>query len=306
MKFIPAGVIPAALMPFTPDMEPDFPTLHEHLLDLAGTEGVTGICVNGHASEVTACTPDEQASILEKAVEVVGGRLPVISGVYSESSLEAARHAKRWQALGAAALLVVPPPAFGKGAQLRPEMVMDHYMRIADGSDLPLIVFQYAGAQAFSLQTLCRLADEIPTVRAVKDYCGDPVLHEDTVRHLQESSRRVAVLTAHSSWLLQSLALGCAGILSGAGSTIAGLQAQLFAAMQTGDMASARTLNERMDVLNKAFYRPPMADQHNRMKEAQVMLGKFPNATVRPPLMKLPESDIDNLRRALRESKLIR
>lgn len=305
LKFQAAGIVPAALMPFTPDMELDLPGFRRHLQDLVAVRGVTAVCVNGHASEVMSCTEEEQAQILSASVEEIGGRVPVVGGLWSESSITAAKQARRWEQLGASALLVVPPVAFGKGAQQRPEMVLDHYRRIADASDLPLIVFQYAGPQQFSIATLCKLADTIPTVRAVKDYCGDPVLHEETVRQLQDSHRKVAVLTAHSSWLLQSLALGCAGILSGAGSTVAALQSELFDAMGEGDLPRAREVNERLQVMNRAFYHPPMADQHNRMKEAQVLMGKFAHATVRPPLMKLPESEIEGVRQALQRTGLI-
>jgi 4-hydroxy-tetrahydrodipicolinate synthase len=156
------------------------------------------------------------------------------------------------------------------------------------------------------LETLLRLAEEIPSICGIKDYCGDPVLHEETVRHLQNGSCRINVLSAHSSWLLQSLALGCAGILSGAGSTIAALQVELFEAMANSDLVAAREINERMNVLTRLFYRAPMADQHNRMKEANVILGKFENATVRPPLMKLSDAEIVLIEKGFASAGLVR
>ena len=301
MKFEARGVIPAALMPWQPDLEMDLPSLRTHLADIAGVRGVSALCVNGHASEVVACTEDEQSRILDTACDAVGSALPLISGVCSESSLTAAKLARRWQDAGASALLVFPPSVFAKGAQLRPEMVSEHYRRIADASSLPLIVFQYplGGGQGYAMDTLLRLVDEIPTICAIKDYSGDPVLHEESVRQLQNSPRKVAVLSSHSSWLLQSLALGCAGILSGAGSTIAPLQVALFEAMQEGNLVLAREVNERMNTISRVFYRAPFIDQHNRMKEAQVLLGRFDCAAVRPPLMKLSDSEIAAIKAGL-------
>ena len=38
---------------------------------------------------------------------------------------------------------------------------------------------------------------------------------------------------------------------------------------------------------------------HNRMKEALVMMGKLPRAVVRPPLVKLPKAEIEQIRKAL-------
>lgn len=307
MIFEPKGVIPAALMPWTADMAIDEAGLKSHLSDIADVRGVTAICVNGHASEVTSCTEDEQAKVLDLACSAIGSRLPVVSGVYSESSLAAAGIARRSQAAGAAALLVFPPAVFGKGAQQRPEMVFEHFDRIASASSLPLIAFQYplGGGQGYSLDTLLRLTDRVPSIVAIKDYSGDPVLHEETVRTLQNGPRSIAMLSSHSSWLLQSLALGCAGILSGAGSTIAALQVELFEAMQNGDLDTARRVNERMNAMTRVFYRPPSIDQHNRMKEAQVLLGRFRTAVVRPPLMKLSAPEIENIRAGLLNAGLL-
>jgi len=109
----------------------------------------------------------------------------------------------------------------------------------------------------------------------------------------------VSVLSTHSSWLLSSLVLGCSGLLSGSGSVIADLQAQLFRAVSENDLAEARRLNDRIQATAKVFYAEPWADMHNRMKEALVLLGKLPRAVVRPPLVKLPQQEIDRIRVAL-------
>lgn len=307
MKFEARGVMPAALMPWTADLEMDLGGLRSHLKDIAAVRGVSAICVNGHASEVTSCTEEEQAQIVDVACETVGSKVPLISGVLSESSMTAARLARRWQDAGASALLIFPPSVFGKGAQQRPEMVFEHFRRIADASSLPLIVFQYplGGGQGYSLDTLMRLVELVPSIVAMKDYSGDPVLHEDALRHLQNGPRKVAMLSSHSSWLLQSLALGCAGILSGAGSTIAPMQVALFEAMEQGDLPRAREINERMNAISRVFYRPPSIDQHNRMKEAQVLMGRFASAAVRPPLMKLTEREIASIKTGLANAGLI-
>ena len=45
---------------------------------------------------------------------------------------------------------------------------MTHFKTIADATDLPIVVFQYPGAYAYPLDTLLRMADEVPTIRAIK------------------------------------------------------------------------------------------------------------------------------------------
>ena len=113
------------------------------------------------------------------------------------------------------------------------------------------------------------------------------------------------MLTTHSAWLMSSLVLGCAGLLSGSGSVIADLQAQLWRAVQAGDLAAARRINDRIWPTAEVFYSEPWVDMHNRMKEALVLLGKLPRATVRPPLAKLAPAEIERVRRALVEAGLL-
>jgi len=178
---------------------------------------------------------------------------------------------------------------------------VEHFKRIADASDLPIIAFQYplAGGYGYPLDTLLRIVDEVPSVRAIKDWCANPQLHERHIRVLQSRPRPVNVLTTHSSWLLPSLVLGCAGLLSGSGSVIADLQAQLFRAVQADNLAEARRIHERITPTAEVFYAEPWVDMHNRMKEALVLLGKLPRAVVRPPLVKLPAAEIERIRAAL-------
>jgi 4-hydroxy-tetrahydrodipicolinate synthase len=93
--------------------------------------------------------------------------------------------------------------------------------------------------------------------------------------------------------------LGCNGLLSGSGSVIADLQAQLFHAVRASDLARAKAIQDRIYPTVEVFYAEPAVDMHNRMKEALVLLGKLPRAVVRPPLVKIPAEEIERIRRAL-------
>lgn len=297
--YVPHGVIPACLLPFFDDLSIDEASFRRHLADVASVEGLSAIAINAHASEVASCSFDEQRRVLALAQDEIGDRTPLVHGVYAEGTVEAARIARMAQDGGSAALLVFPPGPFTLGQ--RPEMVIAHYRRIADTSDLPLIVFQYplATGQGYPLETLLTLCDAVPSIRAIKDWCANPQLHERHIRRLQGRDPVVNVLSTHSTWLLSSLVLGCNGLLSGSGSVIADLQARLFRAVQANDLAEARRLNDRIHPMSEVFYADPFVDMHNRMKEALVLLGKLPRAVVRPPLMKLPESEIPRIRGAL-------
>ncbi|MGE3711349.1 MAG: dihydrodipicolinate synthase family protein, partial [Hyphomicrobiaceae bacterium] len=206
---------------------------------------------------------------------------------------------------GASALLVFPPGPFTLGQNA--DMVITHFKHIADASDLPIIAFQYplAGGQGYPRETLHRLLDEVPSVRAIKDWCNNVPQHERHIVELQSRSRPVNVLTTHSAWLFSSLVLGCNGLLSGSGSVIADLQSELYQAVQANDLKKARAVNERIRPLAQVFYASPFVDMHNRMKEALVLLGRIPSATVRPPLVKIKDAEIERIRAALVEAGLL-
>ena len=299
--YVPGGVIPAVLLPFHDDLSIDEASYRAHLRDVAAVEGLSAITVNAHASEVASCTFAEQERVLQLTKEEV--RLPIVNGVYADGSLEAARIARMAEKGGASALLVFPPAIYTFGQ--RPEMAVAHFKRIADATSLPLILFQYplAGGQGYPISTLLKILDEVPAVRAIKDWCANPQQHERQIRALQ--SRSVNVLTTHSSWLLSSLVLGCNGLLSGSGSVIADLQARLFKAVKAGNLEEAKKLHARITPTAEVFYSEPWVDMHNRMKEALVLLGKLPRAVVRPPLTKLSSEEIERIRAALAAAGLL-
>src|SRR5262245_16393992 len=303
--YLPHGVIPAVLLPFHDDLTIDERNYRAHLRDVASVDGISALTVNAHASEVASCTFDEQRRVLEITQEEVGSRLPIVNGIYAEGSLEAARLGRMAHEGGASALLVFPSGVFTFGQ--RPQMAVAHFKRIADATDLPLIVFQYplAGGQGYPLATLLEIIEAVPTVRAIKDWCANPQLHERQIRALQSLTPPVNVLTTHSAWLFSSLVLGCNGLLSGSGSVIAELQAQLFRAVQAGDLAAARSIHDRIWPTIEVFYTEPWVDMHNRMKEALVLLGKLPRAVVRPPLTKIPAAEIERIRLALISAGLL-
>jgi 4-hydroxy-tetrahydrodipicolinate synthase len=303
--YIPHGVIPAVLLPFDGELAIDEASFRKHLRDVAATDGVSAITVNAHSTEVASCTFEEQRRVLDVAQDEIGGRLPLVNGVWADGSLEAARIARMATAGGASALLVFPPGPFTLGQS--PDMALAHFKRIADATDLPIIVFQYplATGQGYPRDTLLRLCAEVPTIRAIKDWAGNVAQHEWHVRTLQSLPRPVNVLSTHSAWLLSSLVLGCNGLLSGSGSVIPDLQAALFHAVQKNDLAAARRINDRIYPLVQVFYADPWADMHNRMKEALVLLGRLPRAVVRPPLVKLGSAEIARIRAALIEAGLL-
>ena len=305
-KFKLEGVIPATLLAFDKDFQINEKASRKHIKECALTDGISAVTVNGHSSEIHACNFEEQKRILSFSLEEVGDFIPVINGVYADGSIEAAKIAKMSDLTGASALLCFPPQSMAMGGHLRPEMALEHFKRIADATDLPLICFNYpsAGNLTYPFHTLLKLFETVPTIKAIKDWSNDPMIHEKHIKTFQNLSNPVNVLTTHSSWLMSSLVMGAKGLLSGAGSVIASLQVELFNAVKAKNLESAQIINDQIFPLAQAFYSPPFLDMHNRMKEVLVLTGKMEEAIVRPPLMKLSSEEINKLKKAIQLSKI--
>src|SRR6187401_1097028 len=285
-SYLPHGVIPAVLLPFNDDLSIDEKSFRGHLRDVAAVKGLSAVTINAHSTEVASCSFDEQRRVLDVTQNEIGDRLPIVNGVWADGSIEAARIARMAAEGGASALLVFPPAPFTLGQS--PEMALAHFKRIADATDLPIIAFQYplATGQGYPRDTLLKMIEQVPSIRAIKDWAGNVPQHEMHIRTLQNLARPVNVLTTHSAWLFPSLVLGCDGLLSGSGSVIADLHVALWEAVQADDLPKAREIHDRVMATVEVFYASPVVDMHNRMKEALVILGRIPSAVVRPPLVK--------------------
>ena len=150
-----------------------------------------------------------------------------------------------------------------------------------------------------------RLAS-LPEVVAVKEGSGSPRIYEDNVLALRAIDPPVTVLTSNNEWWLADLAYGGDGILSGSGPVLAKEQVALWRAMNNGNLVEARKINERMRPLLRVFYKSPDFDMHNRMKNALVMMGVLPRATVsNVPLLPLGQDELGQIRSALEAVGLI-
>ena len=298
------GTVPANILPFDEDLAIDEPAYRKHLDSLVSVPGVRGVTCNGHAGEVASLDRDERRRAVGVAAETVAGRVPLVSGIYAENRIKAAALARDAEAEGADALLVMPPNALMFGGT--PETALEQFLGIADTTSLPLVAFlypQWTGLQ-YDMDTLLRIC-EIPTVVAVKEWSLDIRVHERAYEAIHTLERPVSLLSSFSTQLLPALVSGADGILSGHGSVIAGLQAQLFGAVARGTLGDARDLYRRIQRLTSVVYRAPMLNMYARMKEQLAMLGHPLTPAVRPPPHRVGDRERAELRRALVRAGLL-
>lgn len=291
-----AGIIPAVALPMTPDEEPDIPAYRAYLRWIVD-QGPVALAVNADTGEGPTLTPDERRAVLEATLDEVGDRIPVIAGLAGPSTRAARVTAREAAAAGAAGLLVFPVSAY-LGEPLPAEVPYAYHAAVADATDTPLILFQLQpslGGVLFAPDTLARLV-AIPSVVAIKEASFDAIRFVE-LRDLLATLRPIDLLTGNDNFILESFVLGATGALIGMSAIATRAQVEMVAAEMAGDHDAAQRQYEELLPLVRAVFAAPVRNYRARVKEGLVMQGVIPHATVRAPLLPIPESE----RRAIRD-----
>jgi 4-hydroxy-tetrahydrodipicolinate synthase len=299
------GIIPAIVTPMTNEGALDLPALRRYVGWLA-EQGPVALAVNVDTGEGPHLTADEKMQTLETVSEAVAGKCKVIGGVAGPSTAQGVANARAAQAAGADALLIFPIPAF-LGQPLNPEIPYRYHAAIAEGVDLPLILFQLQpalGGVLFSTEILHKLIT-IPAVAAIKEASFDAMRFLQVKAALESASRKITFLTGNDNFICESFILGAEGALLGFSTLGTKEQVSMLAAIRRGDIGEARELGARLQPLADIIFAPPVTDYRARTKEALRMLGILENTTVRPPLLPIPDSEHETLQRALQNAGLL-
>ncbi len=294
------GLIPATVLPLTPDRGIDEPALRAYIRWLLGFDGLKALAANMDTGEGPHLSRDEKRRVLDIYVDEVRGRVPVLAGIggpYTAAACDLARDA---ETAGVDGIVVFPIPAF-VGEPLPPEVPYEYHRAIAEAVPLPMVLFQLQPALAgvlFSRETLLRLI-EIPNVIAIKEASFDAVRFVETRRILNEAPRRIQFLTGNDNFILESFILGGEGALIGFGTIAIAEQIEMIRAVAAGDIDAQRINDAVVKPLADALFAPPVRNYRARMKEALRQIGVIPSATMRPPLLDLDATEIAAVNRAL-------
>lgn len=230
-----SGVFPAATTQFNADLSIDIDA-SQQVLDALVNDGVHGLVVLGTCGENNSLEADEKRRVLQAAVEVVAGRVPIIVGVSEFTTPRAAAFAKDAEAIGANALMALPAMVY---VPTEAELAA-HFSTIAQASGLPIMLYNNPPAYRVSItmDVLKRLADE-PTIVAVKESAPDTRRFTDLVNAFGE---RFILMAGLDDVALEGLILGARGWVSGLTSAFPQESVALVAAFDRGDLEEARRI----------------------------------------------------------------
>jgi 4-hydroxy-tetrahydrodipicolinate synthase len=300
------GVIPAGFLPMVGDGDIDWGTLADYVDWLADCHPCA-VAFNMEASEVAALEVDEQLQVTAAVADRIAGRLPVVSGLVAGSTRRAKELAREQVSAGADALVIFPPLPTFLGQPLSVDMVYAYHSEIADAvPDTPLIAFQLPRSYGayYGPEALARLSG-IPTLVAMKEASFDPASFAEALASTRSQPDPIVLLTGSDTAILEYLVLGAEGTLIGFAAIATDLNVAMWQASRDGDYAKAREIWDRLRPLATLCWGPPIRDMRPRMKEALVLAGIFPSATVRAPQLGVSRDEVDAIRAAMKQGDLL-
>ena len=272
------GSIPALITPFKDGAVDE--TAFQALVEWQISEGSAGLVPTGTTGESPVLSHDEHKRVVELCIEAAAGRVPVIAGTGSNSTVEAVdltRHAAQAGANGA----LVVTPYYNKPTQ---EGLYEHFKAVAECADIPVVIYNIPGRSVvnMSVETMARLFD-LANIVGVKDATGDLTrvsLQREYVGH------DFIQLSGEDGTALGFNAHGGVGCISVTANVAPALCAQFQNACLNGDYASALAIQDRLMPLHDALF---VEASPGPVKFAASLLGKCRDE-LRLPLVPVTEN----------------
>jgi 4-hydroxy-tetrahydrodipicolinate synthase len=302
------GLIPATITPMDENSQIDIEAYDDYLKWIVN-QGVVGLAVNVDTGEGPTLSSDERVTLLEMARQRLNKPKLLVAGLTEASTSRSIEEARKAKEAGADAVLVFPNTAF-RGHPPDPEAMTRHHREIAEKADIELVLFQLQDAlggvelDEASLRALFSL----DRVVAIKEATFNFSKYKATMALIREletdRGRGIAYLTGNDNFILESFLWGCDGALIGAGAQDTARIARCIEACANGNYLEAIELARAFQPLVDTVFAPPVRAYRARTKACLYLQGVIPYRAVRPPLVEVPDSELEPLRGALKAAGL--
>lgn len=226
------GVFPAVTTQVREDLTLDLADT-QRVVDELIRDGVTGIIALGTVGENNSLDHDEKVSVLSAIVEVVKGRVPVLTGVSEYDMRRAVRYAQAAEKAGADGLMLLPPMVYVP----KPDELVAHFRGVAERTALPIMLYnnppayrtvidRYVLEQLVPVENIVAVKESAPDTRRFTDFRND-------------LGDRYVLFAGLDDVALEGLYLGARGWVSGLTNAFPRESVELVAAVERGDHAKA-------------------------------------------------------------------
>ncbi len=291
-----AGTHTALVTPFSPSGTVDVEAFR-NIIDQQFDNGIRGIVPVGTTGESATLTTEEHRRVIEIAVEQAKGRGIIIAGTGSNSTHEAIDLTQSAELAGADAALLVTP-YYNKPSQ---EGLFQHYRAISESTELPLMLYSIPGRCHIQIdvETMARLIEECPNIRAIKEAGGVT----ERVRQLRKAlPEDFQILSGDDALTVDFMKAGAVGVVSVASNLIPAAMADLASAMLDGRVGDAEAIHARYGDLFSAFL---TLDTNPVPIKAALGLTGACLPKLRLPMVEMSSEKVEELRKTLASLDLI-
>jgi 4-hydroxy-tetrahydrodipicolinate synthase len=274
------GVFPAVTTQFRDDFSLDVEATRRVIAGLV-RDGVSGLVVCGTVGENCSLTLAEKIQVIEAAVDVAKGKVPVVAGVAEFTTAFAIDTARAAARAGVDGVMLMPALVYSA----KPHETAAHFRGVGSAIDVPIMVYNNPPIykNAVTPEILATLAD-VETIQAFKDSSGDTRAFTDLRNMVGD---RFTLFAGLDDTVVESVMLGAVGWVSGMSNAFPQEGEALFQLAAAGRYAEARPLYDWFMPLLHLDARPDLVQC---IKLCEAIMGRG-SALTRPPRLALPEAE---------------
>ena len=265
------GSLVALVTPMLENGGLDFNAL-EALIEWHIESGTNGIVSVGTTGESATVSVPEHLKIINKTINFVDGRVPVIAGTGGNSTQEAIELTQTAAELGADYALLVTP-YYNKPNQ---EGLFHHFIKIADSAEIPQILYNVPSRTACDLkpETVMRLANH-QNIVGIKEALDSSERLSELIKISQSiaDQKNFSVFSGDDPTFNSFMANGGDGVISVAANVVPSYISQICSLNLSGQFDEAKELNSILENLYELLFvesNPiPVKWMLNRMKRIQ-------------------------------------
>ena len=246
-KTIFQGMATAMVTPMDAQGDIDYDAMGR-FIDWQIDSGINALVVMGTTGENATIEPEDQTAVIRYTVEHVAGRIPVIAGTGTNNTEHVLRNTRSACEVGADAVLVVTP-YYNKATQ---NGLIKHFYAVADGSTVPVIVYNVPGRTGVNIQpkTLAALAEH-PNIAGVKEASGNMA---QMVEMAAVCGDKMDIYSGEDALTVPMMAMGAKGTISVLSNVVPRESVAMTDACLAGDYKTAAAWQCRLLPLINALF----------------------------------------------------
>ena len=246
-KTIFQGMATAMVTPMDAQGDIDYDAMGR-FIDWQIDSGINALVVMGTTGENATIEPEDQTAVIRYTVERAAGRIPVIAGTGTNNTEHVLRNTREACRVGADAVLVVTP-YYNKATQ---NGLIKHFYTVADGSTVPVIVYNVPGRTGVNIQpkTLAALAEH-PNIAGVKEASGNMA---QMVEMAAVCGDKMDIYSGEDALTVPMMAMGAKGTISVLSNVVPRESVAMTDACLAGDYKTAAAWQCRLLPLINALF----------------------------------------------------